>query len=70
MRTTSSMRDRVIGQSTRSGPKKQSACRTFVRDVYGKFGLAVHEPLHYGSWSGREPRLSFQDIVIATKTAS
>lgn len=43
---------------------------TFVRDVYGKFGLAVHEPLHYGSWSGREPRLSFQDIVIATKTAS
>lgn len=43
---------------------------TFVRDVYGKFGLAVHEPLHYGSWSGREPHLSFQDIVIATKTAS
>ncbi|MCL6082670.1 hypothetical protein M5098_11200, partial [Neisseria meningitidis] len=27
---------------------------TFVRDVCGKFGLAVHEPLHYGSWSGLE----------------
>ncbi|CCK59571.1 Putative methyltransferase [Mycobacterium canettii CIPT 140070010] len=43
---------------------------SFVRDVYGKFGLDVQEPLHYGSWSGREQHLSFQDIVIATKTAS
>lgn len=40
----------------------------FVRDLYAKFGFTPREPLHYGSWSGRTEHLSFQDIVVATKT--
>jgi SAM-dependent methyltransferase len=30
-------------------------------------GFKIIEPIHYGSWSGRESFLSFQDIVIVEK---
>jgi SAM-dependent methyltransferase len=41
----------------------------FVRDLYGKCGLKLREPLHYGLWSGRTHYLGFQDVVIAVKPA-
>lgn len=43
---------------------------TFIRALYAKYGLNVVEPIRYGAWSGRKEHLSFQDIVIATKTTS
>jgi|SRR5438477_5539452 len=39
----------------------------FVRAIYQSHGLRLMEPIHYGSWCGREKFLSMQDIVIATK---
>ena len=42
----------------------------FVRPHIAERGLAVVEPIHYGSWCGRRESLSFQDIVIATKVSA
>jgi SAM-dependent methyltransferase len=42
----------------------------FIRELYGKRGLNVREPLRYGSWCGRTEHMSFQDVVIAEKPAS
>jgi ubiquinone/menaquinone biosynthesis C-methylase UbiE len=39
----------------------------YIRGVFGKFGLFINEPIHYGSWCGRAKFLSYQDIVIARK---
>ena len=39
----------------------------FVRNLYEKHALKIVEPIHYGSWCGRENFLSFQDIIIAIK---
>ncbi|MDD2768630.1 MAG: methyltransferase domain-containing protein [Methylococcus sp.] len=41
----------------------------WVRRLFGKYGLSLLEPIHYGNWSGRPDGLSWQDIVIAAKTA-
>lgn len=38
-----------------------------VRGLYGRTGLSV-SAIYSGSWSGRRPALSFQDIVIARKS--
>jgi SAM-dependent methyltransferase len=40
---------------------------TYVRDLYARLGLTIEEPLHYGAWCGREPHVSYQDIVVASK---
>jgi SAM-dependent methyltransferase len=42
----------------------------FVRRLYDRHGLHLHEPIHYGSWSGRKEFLSRQDIVVATRSTS
>ena len=34
---------------------------------FGKCGLDLEPPVHYGSWCGRENYLSYQDIVVAGK---
>jgi len=39
----------------------------FVRQLYLKCGLRLIEPIHYGSWCGRQNSLTFQDIVLATR---
>jgi SAM-dependent methyltransferase len=39
----------------------------YVRELLGINGLEIVEPIHYGSWSGREEFLSLQDIVVARK---
>jgi len=35
--------------------------------LFAENHLRVVEPVHYGSWSGRDEFVSFQNIVIATK---
>jgi ubiquinone/menaquinone biosynthesis C-methylase UbiE len=39
----------------------------FVRKLYEKYKMNIIEPIHYGSWCGRENFLSYQDIIIAVK---
>jgi SAM-dependent methyltransferase len=39
----------------------------YIRELFDTLGLAIDEPIRYGSWCGRADFLSYQDIVIATK---
>lgn len=36
----------------------------FFRQLIGRCGLAISDPIHYGTWSGRADGLSFQDILL------
>jgi SAM-dependent methyltransferase len=38
-----------------------------VRELLARHRLAIVDPIHYGSWSGRPESLSVQDIVIARR---
>jgi ubiquinone/menaquinone biosynthesis C-methylase UbiE len=38
-----------------------------VRVLFEKHGLRIKEPIHYGSYCGRQNFLSYQDIIIASK---
>jgi SAM-dependent methyltransferase len=38
-----------------------------VLALHQRFGLEVEEPIHYGSWSGREGVLRGQDFIVARK---
>lgn len=40
----------------------------YIRNLFPKFGLTISQPIQYGSWCGRQSFLSYQDIVIATKS--
>ena len=40
---------------------------TYIREMFTKNNLKIKDPIHYGSWCGREIHLSFQDIIIAYK---
>ena len=40
---------------------------TYVRKLFAVSGLSIREPIHPGSWCGRQKYLSYQDLVIATK---
>ena len=33
-------------------------------DLFGEVGFSLDQPIKYGSWSGRDEYLSFQDIVV------
>ena len=39
----------------------------FIRGLYEKFRLTIADPIHFGSWCGRENFLSYQDIIVAVK---
>lgn len=39
-----------------------------LRELHDAFGLEIVEPIHYGSWCGRDG-LDSQDIVVARKSA-
>lgn len=39
----------------------------WLRDLLAAQGLAIREPIHYGSWSGRSPSVAYQDMVVAEK---
>ena len=70
------------GQANRTFPHQVPGCRiqdakhpeaavaydeNRIREVYNEQGLEVLEPFRYGSWSGRQDGLSYQDIVLARK---
>lgn len=38
-----------------------------ITRLYKDAGLAIENPIHYGSWSGRTDGLSGQDIIVARK---
>jgi SAM-dependent methyltransferase len=40
----------------------------FVKRLFADYNLSVIDPIHYGSWCRRDTYLSYQDIVVATKT--
>ena len=42
----------------------------YIIDLIRKSGLKIKLPIDYGSWCGRQPALSFQDVLIVTKKAS
>ena len=64
-------RHEVPGGCLTSSPKDPEAAIAYdertMFDLFERFGLKVGQPVHYGSWCGREEHLSFQDIVVATK---
>lgn len=39
----------------------------FILSLYGKYDLEIKQPIHYGSWCGRESFLSYQDLILADK---
>jgi len=39
----------------------------FFIELFRKYGFEIYKPVQYGSWSGREKYLSFQDIVVMKK---
>jgi ubiquinone/menaquinone biosynthesis C-methylase UbiE len=43
---------------------------TYMRELFTRYRLTIAEPIHYGSWCGRQQYLSLQDIVVAVKNAS
>lgn len=40
---------------------------SFIRKLYQKNGFKVIEPIYYGSWSGIDDYLDYQDIILAVK---
>lgn len=40
----------------------------WVVALYRKYGLEIRQPIQYGNWCGREKFLSYQDLVLASKT--
>ena len=40
---------------------------SYIRSIYPDRSLRIIEPIHFGSWSGRDNFLSYQDVVIARK---
>jgi len=72
------------GNSSLSLPIKTGPCRVenadipeaaigyeedFVLALYAKHQLEIKQPIHYGSWCGRENFLSYQDLILAFKPA-
>jgi SAM-dependent methyltransferase len=40
---------------------------SFVRLLFAKYRLKIIDPIHYGSWPGRQNFLSYQDIIAAVR---
>jgi len=38
-----------------------------IRKMYDGSRMKILDPIHFGSWSGRQQYLSFQDIIVAEK---
>lgn len=56
--------------TSRTTPENTIACpEATIREFYAQNGLAIHEPILYGAWSGRERFLTYQDVIVATKGA-
>jgi ubiquinone/menaquinone biosynthesis C-methylase UbiE len=54
--------------TTLENPEAAIAFRErYIRQLFGKFGLVINDPICYGFWCGRATFVSYQDIVIAKK---
>jgi len=42
----------------------------YVIKLLGEYGLKVIQPIHYGSWCNRDNFVSYQDMLIVTKSHS
>lgn len=40
---------------------------SYIRNLYQKQYLEILEPINFGSWSGRDDYLDYQDLIIAKK---
>ncbi len=40
---------------------------SYIRNLYQKHYLEILEPINFGSWSGRDDYLDYQDLIIAKK---
>jgi len=40
---------------------------SYIRRILSQHGLALQEPIRYGTWSGRADGLSFQDLIVVTR---
>lgn len=41
----------------------------YVAGLYERFGLEIRRPIYSGSWCGRNEFVSYQDLIVAFKTA-
>ena len=39
----------------------------YVKELFKKNGLNIIQPIHYGSWCGRNNFISYQDMIVAEK---
>lgn len=39
----------------------------FIQNLYKKFRLSILQPIHYGSWCGRQLASTGQDLIVAVK---
>lgn len=51
----------------RESEKAVAYPENFMRQVCDRAGLRIVEPVYYGSWSGRQKFLSYQDVVLAVR---
>lgn len=52
----------------KNNPEGQTAYdELFLREELKTNSLVLKDPIHYGSWCGRDEFTSYQDIIIATK---
>lgn len=68
--STLDFRHPVAGGMTTNASRPGEAIATDddrMRGAHHACALAIDEPVRYGSWSGRTPSLSYQDIVVARK---
>ncbi|MCL5884012.1 MAG: class I SAM-dependent methyltransferase [Deltaproteobacteria bacterium] len=68
---TQDFRYQMDGYRTVDKEKPESAtayAEVWIRDLYRKNRLEIMDPIRYGSWCGRRNFLSYQDIVIGSKT--
>lgn len=59
----------VHGRSDRADDP-DAACaydEDYLRDLYTSKGLDIVEPIHYGSWPGRETDVGYQEIIVSVK---
>lgn len=40
-----------------------------IKKLFDKNGLAISQPIYYGSWCNREKFLTYQDLIVAEKKA-
>jgi hypothetical protein len=56
------------GTSSLSVPERAIAFdEADVREWYARHGLTLAEPIRYGTWSGDDSGVDFQDILVASR---